>query len=80
MKLAKCLLEQLIPWRSFINSELFDNMCGISLTIGFNSQSMKAEMLEVALLNTGPALAKQCWMGIQGVTVGCEHSVQSTLN
>ena len=49
---SKVLLEQLIPWRSFINSELFDNMCGISLTIGFNSRSMKAEMLEVALLNT----------------------------
>ena len=28
----------------------------------------------------GLALAKQCWMGTQGVTVGCEHSVQSTLN
>ena len=25
-------------------------MCGISLTIGFNNRSMKAEMLEVALL------------------------------
>ena len=31
-------------------------------------------------LQSGPALAKQCWMGIQGITVGCEHSVRSTLN
>ena len=31
-------------------------------------------------LLAGPALAKQCWMGTQDVTVGCEHSVQSTLN
>ena len=29
---------------------------------------------------SGPALAKQCWVGTQGVTVGCEHSVRSTLN
>ena len=28
--------------------------------------------------HAGLALAKQCWMGTQGVTVGYEHSVQST--
>ena len=24
-------------------------------------------------VNPGPALAKQCWEGTQGVTFGCEH-------
>ena len=32
------------------------------------------------LILTGLALAKQCWVGTQGVTFGYEYNVQSTLN
>ena len=36
--------------KSFINVWLLERICGISLTIGFNKLSIKAEMFDVGLL------------------------------
>ena len=54
-------------------------VCHVVCSFKINLATFK---MKLRLVIAGPALAKLCWMGIhdQGISVGCEHSVQSTLN